>query len=337
MALLPSIRKDWFRRLGLIDASDGDAPLLGGISSARVRPVFIMGVHRSGTTFLYQSMAKAFPLAPLTAYHIVFYRQLLHASERGIQREHQNLLEEYFRQSGVRTREIDGIEVGHETVEEYGWLLRRYGASVRLERSTAGLFAEMCGKLLHLEPECETVAMKSPWDAARGPEILALFPESRFVYIERTPGEIFNSRFKTEVLFASGSSPYLDLLIHGFPFARAVFAAERVMHRAIGAAAFRQLMARRLVRTVPREIAAMNESVKRLPADVWCRVRYRDLIEWPRETLERIGAFLRLRLRPEAAVIQSRPRSGAWEPEVQKVLPVFERELRRLGLPTAAH
>lgn len=318
------------------DRVDEDAPLLDRISSGPVRPVFVMGVHRSGTTFLYESMAKAFPLAPLTAYHIVFYRRLLSRFERGTQQADQKLLEEYFGQHGLRTRQVDGIELGHGTVEEYGWLLRRYGSDVRLQPATAGLFAEACRKLLHLQPRCEAVVMKSPWDAARGPEILALFPESRFVFIERDAVETFNSRFRSEVLFASGPSPYLDLLIQGFPFARWVFAAERVLYRVLGAAAFRRLMARRLIDNVPRELAAMRLSLDRLPANVLCRVTYRELVERPRDTVDRIGAFLGLPVRPEAATIRSRPPRAALEPEVRAALPAFERGLRQLGLaPTA--
>jgi len=332
MVLLPAIGEEWARKFGIIDGADEDAPLLARIRGIPVRPVFIMGVHRSGTTFLYESVARAFPLAPLTAYHIVFYRRLLSRSARGVQGEDRALLEEYFRQHGAQTREIDGIELGHGTVEEYGWLLQRYGGGVRLEASTAGLFAEACRKLLHLRPDCATVVMKSPWDAARGPEILTLFPDSRFVYIERDPVETFNSRFKTEVLLAAGPSPYLDLLVQGFPFARSVLAVERALYRAIGAAAFRRLMARRLLGNVPREIAAMKESMKRLPAEVWCRVTYRDLIERPRDTLDRIGAFLDLAPRPEAAFIQSRPRSATREREVQAALPTLEQRLQRLGL-----
>jgi hypothetical protein len=80
----------------------------------------------------------------------------------------------------------------------------------------------------------------------------------------------------------------------------------------------------------------MKASMARLRADVQCRVTYRELVDRPRDTLERIGAFLRLDARFGSACVQSRPRSGPREPEVQAVLPELDRRLRRLGLPEVA-
>ena len=47
-----------------------DAPYRSHIENLAARPVFIMGLHRSGTTFLYDSVARCFPLANLSLYHL---------------------------------------------------------------------------------------------------------------------------------------------------------------------------------------------------------------------------------------------------------------------------
>lgn len=322
--------REWRRRLRV--SRDEDAAYLHRLGAALPPPVFVMGLHRSGTTFLYESLARVFALAPLTAYHIVFYRRLLSGREQGSDRGDRALLGEYFEAHGMQTRQIDEIALGPDAAEEYGWLLRRHGPSVHLEARTLELFGEMCRKLLYLRPDCRAVVMKNPWDAGRAPEIHALLPGSRFVFIERDPLRVLDSRLRNEVRFSSGPSPYLDLLTRGFPFARAVFAAQRTAYRLLGAARFRRLMARLLARNVVRELEAQRSGFARLAPELRLRLSYAELSSEPGRCLARVGDFLGLAPRPGAEALAGRPRHGALAPEVEALRADFERELERRGL-----
>jgi hypothetical protein len=311
---------------------DEDAPFLSGLGDASVRPVFIMGLHRSGTTFLYQSLARLFPLAPLRAYHIIFYRRLLSRRAQGLHTEDQALLDRFFSQEGVSTRQIDNIGLSHQTVEEYCWLLKKHGGSVYLTERTSALFEEMCRKLLFLRADAENVLMKNPWDTKAGPRISALLPGSRFIYISRDPVRILNSQLQAAATFAAHYSPYLDLLLPGFPLARFTFFVERTLWRVLGAHQFRALMTRRLMHDIIRELTGYREAVERLPPEVCLQTSYEQLSASPGHTLGRIGEFLGLAPVMDPGVIVSRPRRSGLLPEVEAVRAPFEERLEALSL-----
>jgi len=311
---------------------DEDAEFLSRLDGTRLRPIFVMGLHRSGTTFLYESLARLFPLAPLTAYHIVFYKRLLSRFKQGNQATDQATLDRYFAERGVSTRQIDEIKLSHRTVEEYCWLLKKYGGSVHLNDRTVNLFEEMCRKLLYMQAGSETVLMKNPWDTGAGAGISALFPESRFVYISRDPISVLNSQLKNAEIFASKDSPYLDLLVTGFPLAQLVFYVERILYRIVGAQKFRVIMTRRLMRDMTRNLKGYKQAVEELPPEMCLETSYQELCERPAQTFKDIGNFLGLTPRLDPAVIESRPRSGELLPEVDAVRTRFTQKLEELEL-----
>jgi hypothetical protein len=53
---------------------DLDRPLLATLPPSKP-PIFVLGLHRSGTTFLYQLLADSFPFAVTTLYDITHYRR----------------------------------------------------------------------------------------------------------------------------------------------------------------------------------------------------------------------------------------------------------------------
>lgn len=311
---------------------DEDAEFLHKLDDTRLRPIFILGLHRSGTTFLYESLARLFPLAPLTAYHIIFYKRLLSRFTQVSQTNDQALLDRYFSERGASTRQIDEIKLSHRTVEEYCWLLKKYAGSVHLNDRTVSLFEEMCRKLLYLQADSETVLMKNPWDTGAGVEISALFPGSRFVYISRDPIRVLNSQLKNAEIFASRDSPYLDLLVTGFPLAQLAFFVERILYRVLGGEKFRVIMTRRLMRDMTRQLKGYKQAVEGLSSDACLETSYQELCEQPAQTLEHIGDFLGLTPRLDPAMIESRPRSGKLLPEVEAVSARFIQRLEGLDL-----
>lgn len=311
---------------------DEDSDFLCELNDTSPRPIFIMGLHRSGTTFLYESLARLFPLAPLTAYHIIFYKRLLSQFTLGRHRVDQAKLDRYFSERGVHTRQIDDIKLSHRTVEEYCWLLKKHAGSVHLNKQTVNLFEEMCRKLLYMQAGSETVLMKNPWDTSAGPEISTFFPESRFIYISRDPIRVLNSQLKNCEMFASGETLYLDLLVQGFPLAKLVFFVQRILYRALGARLFRVIMTRRLKRDMIRELKGYKKAIEGLSSDVSLETSYEELSERPAETLKQIGDFLGLTPRLDPNVIKSRPRTGELLPEVEAVRAKFTQKLEELDL-----
>ena len=291
-----------------------------------------MGLHRSGTTFLYQSLARIFPLAALTAYHIMFYPRLLSRHQQGTSIEDKELMDRYFHDAGATTRQIDEIRLSHATVEEYCWLLKRYAGSVHLNENTLGLFNQACRKLLYLHPDCETVVMKNPWDTGHGPEISRLLPESRFIYISRNPLKILDSLLRNALLFASKPYPYLDLLTRGFPLARLYFRMQRTLYSVAGEKVFLKIVVRMLMRDIIKELGGYRAALAALPATSVMQTSYRELVTQPGRVLQDIGDFIGLEARIDINSVETRPRRGELQPEVSRVRDAFLKKLEDLEL-----
>lgn len=78
-------------------AINEDSEILDGLGKIPVRPIFIMGLHRLGSTFLYGCIAKSFPLAQLSLYHLFYCRRLLIFNRDGSARCDWETLNNYFR------------------------------------------------------------------------------------------------------------------------------------------------------------------------------------------------------------------------------------------------
>ena len=123
-------------------AADEDHALLSDITDLPLRPVLIMGLHRSGTTFLYDCVAKSFPVAHLSLYHLLYFDRLLSNKANGKEQEDKDLLNRYFLSRGIRDGNIDGTHIDADAVEEYGFLLRKKSGTFKLADKNAALFTE---------------------------------------------------------------------------------------------------------------------------------------------------------------------------------------------------
>lgn len=310
--------------------TDADRPHLAKLRRDRpLRPIFVMGLHRSGTTFFYQTLADLLPVASVTVYHVLRYSSLLADHFGGRSAAARKAVDELFSELGLATRQMDGVPLGHATVEEYGWILARRRGSMHLTKDTVKVFEIMCRKLLDTTEGAEAVLLKNPWDAGRGAEILRLLPGSRFLYLRRDPLGILSSQLRNAVHYGSGPDRFLGLLLRGIPLARCAIGAQRAVHEVLGASLYRRIMLELLMRDVAAQLRLLEDAVAELPADAATVVRYEDLTRDPRTTLERVVAFLGLTPRLPLELVKPRPRELALPPEVEAVR---ERFLAMLGV-----
>ena len=320
-----------------IGVPDEDAPLVAALPDGPLRPIFILGLHRSGTTFLYEALDRLLPAASLRAWHIAFYPRLLAGQADGRGAADRAAFDAYFRALGLRDRQIDAIALTAETVEEYGWVLRRYGRSFKLEPKSDARFREMCKKLLALEGEPRgvrggEVLLKNPWDTGEAASILARYPEARFVCITRDPIRIAASQWRNSLLFGSAATPYLDLLLEGFGLGKAVIRGQKLLYRVAGRERYAAVMLRWILKDVARELARYRAAVAALPGERWVEVPYERLVERPAEVLGRVVEFLGLEPRVPLDTIEPRPRERALDPALERRRAAFEARLEALDL-----
>jgi hypothetical protein len=263
-----------------------DAPWLPGLADTPVWPVFILGLHRSGTTLLYSLLARAGAFNTVTAYHLAHYDELLYNRVHGLETAAREALTQRLAAGGQTDRGIDRVEATADTTEEYAFLLLAKSGVRNLTPRNLPHFTELARKVQHLAGNDHALLVKNPYDLSTFGLIRDAFPGARFVFIHRHPLRTLTSSIRAlRALLASRnaytavlSAPYRKL--HDDPLALST--ARLLFHEqsplgplllALGAAG--------QVRYYLRHVAA-------LPAICVAELRYEDLCVAPAATLRAV-------------------------------------------------
>lgn len=178
-----------------------DVPYLHHLDGVDVNPIFVMGLHRSGTTVLSICMLATGHFNTTTMYNMLYRRCLLylhfHPQEAAARRQE---LVGYFRSRNLTTRKYDGIAVGPDAPEEYGEALERKGRRPLLNPQNLPAFLELARKIQFVDGQQRLLLLKNPWNAQHFLYLAEAFPTARFVFIHRRPLQIIDSQIR---MFAS--------------------------------------------------------------------------------------------------------------------------------------
>jgi len=137
------------------------------------QPVFIMGLHRSGTSVLYKMLTSSGCFNPVSVYHLIKYDQLLDDYENKTQDNVKKRLTESFRKKGLDDRGIDKLRVSADFAEEYGFFLDEKSAQTFITKNNVSKFNEMCKKITYISDRKKPILLKNPYDF------------SNFIYIKK--------------------------------------------------------------------------------------------------------------------------------------------------------
>lgn len=305
---------------------DLDRPLVGELPPAKPL-VFVLGLHRSGTTFSYQLLADLFPVATTQLYHITHYRRLLHGHAEGKTATYKDELSDYLESAGIADRGIDGFPVGPEALEEYAFILRRFSPRWGFGPESAALFDEMARKLSHVQPEGQALLLKNPHDLLTPEAILAQYPTAKLVFIRRDPVRVLNSQFRNSFLYRKQTEPYLDLLLTGIPLWQLNFGLMKKVNPLLPDPVYQRFLIDGLRRSIEDQLRKHYRQLPSLPTSSYMEVHYEDLMEDPAPVLERLENFLDLPRRPEARLIERQPRRESLLEGVEAVAEDFRKQL----------
>lgn len=311
---------------------DLDAPLLADLGPM-ARPIFVLGLHRSGTTYLYQLMADHFKVATTQVYHVTHYKRLLHAERAGLVDQYRADIRAHLASRGIENRGIDKFPVGPEGLEEYAFILRKHSPAWGFTRESAARFDEMLHKLSAVQPDAPALLLKNPHDLGNASKILARYPDAKFVFIRRDPVRVLNSQFRNSFLYRERPEPYLEMLLAGIPLWRFNFDLMRTLDKWLPDALYQQLLVRALRWSIADQLRRHYADLPRLPATSYVEVTYEDLIRDPAPSLARIQALVGLPFRDDPAPMPSDPRREPLLDGVAAVAEAFRRELD--GCPDA--
>lgn len=286
----------------------------------RNRSCFVLGPHRSGTTIVCTALAASGAFVCLTAADIVAFHEHGRVSEStGRERDLDPSALSALARRG-ETRRIDSVQVSEDLPEEYGFLV----PGRRLTPGTAPVVASVYRELAGSGGPAWYL-LRNPWDLARAPQILALFPEATFVFVVRDPVQTIDSQLQAVRTLYAEPSAYHALLDQRY---------RRMLARPMKFAFYRFLTGRPrmvdlLTRSFARTTARWMESLDGLPPERWIVTRYEDLVADPREELGRLFGFLGLSSEGiDVAAAAIRRGTRTLDPQVLRRVPMIRDRTR---------
>jgi len=175
---------------------DLDQPLLNSIEDITFKPVFILGLNRSGTTILYKMLTETKCLNPVTIYHIICYNRLLFNHINKLETNAKNELNKSFKAHGLNDRAIDKLKLSAEFTEEYGFIFGQKTFWKKLNRRNLSKFNELCKKIKFISENEDPILLKNPTDFPNFLFIKKVYPNAKFIFIHRNPINVLSSTMK---------------------------------------------------------------------------------------------------------------------------------------------
>lgn len=247
-------------------------------------PVFILGMHRSGTTLLYEMLAETGHWNTLWAWHVASYDEI----RSGVtdKAASQSAFQQRLINAGMETRGVDAVKAGPDSKEEYCFIMDNKGYGSKLTRKALPLFREICTTVQQTFPEQRPLLLKNPWDFGNAPVIRQLIPSARFVYIHRHPQETVDSMWR--------------FLNQAFQEPNAYMAMMSQRYADITRSRWKMGLLKTIVRRIPglfidgliswfgRQCDGYLKTIDQVPAEARVEITYDELCAQPNETIQRI-------------------------------------------------
>jgi hypothetical protein len=288
-----------------------DHALLQQLPDSPSRLVFILGPHRSGTTMLHHLLARTGCFNYVSAYDVIEYPRLLSNRAQGCEAARKTALAAAL--SNDRDRGLDGIPIGPEQPEEYGFVLNLHIYEPRLTEATLPRFRALCAKRRFLAGNDRPLLLKEPSEFYGNLERMRRwFPDARFLFIHRHPLHVLDSQVRAWRKALEAPSRYGSMLSPEYAEIFGSNAQERAKYQA----AYRTVKGCEWVlEYLARGYQHYLEQIQAIPRDRVLVETYESLCAGPRRYFMRVAKLLDLPLpEPDLAFIATRQNAPA--PEV---------------------
>jgi hypothetical protein len=253
--------------------------------------VFLLGPHRSGTTLLHHLLVQTGRFNYVRAYDVIEYPRLLDNWQSGREGEVMAALAADLARFGDRG--LDGIPIGPEHPEEYGFVLALKLYEPRLTPETLERFRDLCSKRRLLHGSDAPLLLKEPSEFYGNiAGVHRLVPDAKFLFIHRHPLHVLASQIRAWQTALESRSHYGSLLS---PDYAAIFdSPEDVRKYRIAYASVQgcEWVLQELIRGYRHYLAAIDT----LPPRQVASDTYESLCAAPRRSFARIARLLELDL-----------------------------------------
>lgn len=277
--------------MGRFRLEDGpDSPYLDRLRDVSFTPVFILGLHRSGTSILYKMMRSTGRFNGVTTYHITHYNELLRNHIEGQEQEAKQELNELLQQENHYDRGIDNLTMNANLPLEYAFLLGKNYLFNQLNRDNIDVFVELCEKIQFIGDGEKPLLLKNPWDFSNFMFIKQKLPQAKFVFIHRDPLAVINSSIRALRVLVNQETVYSELIS---PLARD--AVNNPLLSSLGKVLLHPDFPLGLAIVVEHRAAYVRyflDNIGHLDGHTYVNVRYEDLCSRTEETMEAIFDLL---------------------------------------------
>ena len=303
---------------GLISENSDEAHLwkLGSLPD---RLIFILGPHRSGTTYLHQALVDTGAFDYISYYDLVEFDRLIVNQETGCREAVIQSLRKEMEHFGP-TRGIDHMPINPLHAEEYGFLLEKRYHNIQKATHISNTDFEplktLCRKKRFLSPEQKPLILKNPTDFYDGfIRISEKFPASQFIFIHRHPLTVFNSHILFWRNLIKSKNPWLAKIDRSYD---AVFDSPQLL-QAIHLSTFSPRGLQLVFEKFCNAYDFYIKHIQLLASDRVVSLRYEDLCKTPLDVLRRIIHKLDLPIDEECLDARPSPRKTAILPEVERI------------------
>ncbi len=268
-----------------------DTKYLKQLQNIDIYPIFILGLHRSGTSILYKMLVKTGSFNAITAYHLINYDELLSHHIRGTEEQAKQTLNAFFQHS-QQDRGIDKLPLTADFAEEYGFLLGKHTFAMNITDKNKDLFVELARKVQFIAENSKPLLLKNPYDFPNFLYIKKEFPQAKFIFIHRHPLAVLSSTIKAMRLLLNHKNPYTTEL---FKLYNVIFKNPLLLFvcrlfvnslSSLGIC-FYTLLSAKSTNHYLKNIAALDQHD-------YIAITYEQLCKYPQATMEDILRFLRI-------------------------------------------
>jgi len=286
------------------------------LESITSQPVFILGLHRSGTS----------SFNPVTAYHLIKYHQLLHNHITKQEERAQQELTHFFKEQGQLDRGIDRLQLTADFAEEYGFLLGEQTATMSITRKNLPLFTEMAKKIQFIAENNKPILLKNPYDFSNFLYIKRVLPNAKFIFIHRHPYKSLSSLVKAGRFLLANKSLYTDLLTRNY---------NKIFENPLLLYPLRFLFSRYspfgmilLTLHSSKAVKYYIKNIQNLSKKDYVSITYENLCENPQNTMEDIIEFLNIKHKKMDFTSFIKPRKTNLDPSVIKLNRFISKTMR---------
>ncbi len=269
-----------------------DEKYLDEIKKIDFNPIFILGLHRSGTSILYKMLASTGDFNPVTAYHIIKYEELISNFVNKKEENAKKNLTNEIRKQGQEDRGIDKLKIDADFAEEYGFLLRKFSSKYLITSKNVKYFNELAKKIQFISNNNKPILLKNPWDLPNFLTIKRLIPNSKFIFIHRHPYKALSSFVKAAKLIVKKENLYTSMIYKDY---KTTYENPLMLHGArLLFSNYTPFSSVYLTKIDAKGVNYYIKNISKLPRNDFVEITYETLCKDPNNEINRILDFIKI-------------------------------------------